>query len=97
MQIPDCANFSEAGTIQGAEATCFQSFLPTIIHNVSTPTTDLGLLLFINGNKVLIMAKLGSILIGQQLFLIFRLLLLKQLCIDDWLEKILAMIGWHPT
>ena len=37
---PDCANFSEAGTIQGAEATCFQSFLPTIIHNVSTPTTD---------------------------------------------------------
>ncbi len=37
---PDCANFLEAGTIQGAEATCFQSFLPTIIHNVSTPTSD---------------------------------------------------------
>ena len=34
---PDCANFSEGGTIQGAEVTCFQAFLPTFIHNVSTP------------------------------------------------------------
>ena len=37
---PDCANFAEGGVIQGAETTCLQSFLPTIIHNVSTPTTD---------------------------------------------------------
>jgi len=37
---PDCANFAEAGIIQGTEATCLPSFLPTIIHNVSAPTTD---------------------------------------------------------
>jgi len=37
---PDCANFSEAGIIQGAEASCLQVFLPTFIHNVSTPASD---------------------------------------------------------
>ncbi|GEM_PF-5611839 len=37
---PDCANFLEAGIIQGTEAACFRPFSPTIIHNVSTPTTD---------------------------------------------------------
>ena len=37
---PDCANFSEGGIIGGAEATCFQAFLPTFIHNISTPVFD---------------------------------------------------------
>ena len=37
---PDCANFSDGGMIQGTEATCLQTFLPTFIHNVSTPALD---------------------------------------------------------